>query len=150
MIIYAQDPRLVDYVNKQLNIEPPFRPDEVRTLANVADDARILCVVAYSGFRKHSCEMTIASESPLWCTRRFLRTAFQFPFIEWAYKRVTFVTTPGNHRAIRLNEWLGAHYEGRLRRWFGDEDGLVYGLLREECWSLNEKPIIRANLVHAA
>ena len=129
-IITVQDPRLVRWVNDQLQVN--FNPEEVTTIASVEGD-QLLCVVVYSRHTTYGCEMTIASTSPKWCTRKFLKEAFAYPFVQCGYQRVTFVTTPDNPKTVSLNERLGAVYEGRLRRWFGDRDGLVYGMLKEEC-----------------
>jgi RimJ/RimL family protein N-acetyltransferase len=47
--------------------------------------------------------------------------------------RVT-VRTRSRNRFIRgLIKKMGARQEGVLRRWFTDDDAVIYGLLREEC-----------------
>ncbi len=47
--------------------------------------------------------------------------------------RVT-VRTRSQNRYIRgLIEKMGARQEGILRRYFNDDDAVIYGLLREEC-----------------
>lgn len=44
------------------------------------------------------------------------------------------VTAADNAPMIACLHKLGAREEGRLRKWFpGDVDGLVFGMLKEEC-----------------
>lgn len=128
-IIYAQDERLLDWCGERLRIT---FPPESRTIAAI-DQAEILCVVAYSRFTPHNCEMSIASSSPRWCTRRFLKAGFHYPFVQCDLQRVSFVTTPDNEKTVSLLQRLGAVREGILRRWFGERDGLLYGMLKSEC-----------------
>ena len=137
VIIYRQDVRLVEWVNQRLALR--FDPAAVRTIATVDDDGAMLAVVVYSRFAEHGCEMTIASDSPRWATRKFLKAAFQYPFIQLGYERVTFVTTAENIKTIDMLKRLGAKQEGVLRRWFGETDGIVFGLLSEELiWTRND------------
>lgn len=150
MIVYKQDARLVEWVNRQLGLA--FDPEKVKSIATIDDDGKLLAVVLYSRFSAFGCEMTIASNSPRWCSRKFLKAAFQYPFIQCGFKRVSFVTTPSNTKAIELNKRLGAKLEGVLRQWFGDEDGLIFGLLASECiWitSINSSRYISRRLMAA-
>lgn len=119
----------MEWVNQRLNIRLQF--DQCRTLT--AFDAGILAVVVYSTFSENHCEMTIASASPRWCTRRFLHAAFAYPFLQCGYQRVNFVTTPDNHSTLSLLDRLGAVREATLKNWFLEGDGILYRMLREEC-----------------
>lgn len=106
-------------------------PKDSVTLA--CAQTELLAVVVYSRFTRYGCEMSIASSHPTWCSRRFLRAAFSYPFRQCRLERVSFVTTMDNPETIVLLQRLGAKEEGVLRRWFGELDGIVYGMLREEC-----------------
>lgn len=130
MVVWAQDPILVQWVNDQLQVR--FKPWEVITCAHVQGD-QLLCVIVFSRFTTWGCEVTVASTSPKWCTRKFLKEAFAYPFVMCGYQRVTFITTPENQKAITACQKVGAVYEATLKKWFGDRDGLVYRMLKEEC-----------------
>lgn len=138
-ILYIQDARLVEWASERLQVK--YDPAMVRTLASI-DESGILCVVLYSNFSARNCEMSIASASPSWCSRRFLRAAFSYPFITLNLRRVVFITGSDNRKTIDLCERLGAKREGLLRNWFDGADGygtdgIIYGLLREECIWIN-------------
>jgi hypothetical protein len=47
-------------------------------------------------------------------------------------RRITAITKASNARAQRGLRALGFRNEGRLREYFGEEDGLVFGLTRAE------------------
>lgn len=129
-ILTLQDPRLLQWAGDRLQAR--FTPDEARTIAAVEGE-RLLCVVVYERFTPHSCMMHIASASPRWCTRRFLRAAFSYPFERLQLERVTFTTDVRNQRVNDLVRRLGARVDGVLRREHGDADGLLWGMTREEC-----------------
>lgn len=126
-IIYQQDERLLRWCGERLGV---VFPEDSITLA--CADWELLAVVVYRRFSKHNCEMSIASIHPRWCSRRFLRAAFTYPFKQCELSRVTFVTTADNPETLVLLDRLGAKEEGVLRNWFGEKDGIIYGLLRQE------------------
>jgi RimJ/RimL family protein N-acetyltransferase len=86
-------------------------------------------------------EVIIAAEGPGWASREVLWTAFAYPFLQLGCRRVTARVNVGNARARRLVEGAGFVLEGLLRRAGHDGgDVLVYGMLREECRWLVNKP----------
>lgn len=133
-IIYEQGTQTLQWAGNRLGVV--FDPKTAVTLAHWLDGT-LLCVVVYTRFTQHGCEMSIASASKAWATRRFISAAFAYPLVQCGLRRVTFVTTPGNAETIDMLERLGAIREGRLREWFGDDDGIVYGMLRGECKWIN-------------
>jgi len=130
-IIAAQDPRLLAWAQAQL--QASWEPGSVRWLAGVA--AEPVFVVVYSRFSARSCELSIATDgTKRWASRRSLRAIFNVPFNQWALRRVTFVCRADNQPSIDLCARLGAVQEGVVRKSFpGDVDGVVLGMLKEEC-----------------
>jgi len=59
-----------------------------------------------------------------------VRAVFRYCFAH--YRRVTATTKASNARARRGLLALGFREEGRLREYFGDDDGIVFGLTRTE------------------
>lgn len=135
MIITDQDPRLLEWIGQKLNTT--FDQRTCRTVAHVT--ATSMCVVVYSRFSQYGCEITVYSDSPKLATREFLKAIYSYPFIQLGLRRVTFVTRASNTRAIRLALYVGAKQEGRIREAFGDEDGILLGLLAGDCWLLDDR-----------
>jgi RimJ/RimL family protein N-acetyltransferase len=65
--------------------------------------------------------------------RRFLQAVFHVPFVEWNCIRVTAATRLSNVRAQIALTQMGFKFEAQLEAWFGDEPGLMYRMLRDEC-----------------
>jgi Acetyltransferases, including N-acetylases of ribosomal proteins len=119
---------------------------DCKCLANVRPDGSIAAVAVYLHLRQHSCELNLASDgSRRWLTRGFLYWLAAVPFVQWDMQRVTAIARLSNGRSIRLLRHAGFVGEGVLRRAYGDEDGLVMGLLRGECrfLKLGERNVIR-------
>lgn len=105
---------------------------EAKSLAAM-DGWKILGVVAYDGFTPHECQMHLAIEDRRCVTRRVLRAVFAYPFTQLKLARVTACVALSNAAILELVQRLGFVYEGRKRCGFGDEDELIFGLLRSEC-----------------
>ena len=131
-IIAAQDLILLTWAQERLGVQ--WDAGQVRWLSGVADGSPVF-VVVYSRFSARNCELSIATDgTKRWATRRALRAIFHIPFHQWKLRRVTFVINAENKVSIDLCERLGAVREGVVRKSFPDDaDGLVLGLLAEEC-----------------
>lgn len=102
------------------------------------DETQILAVVIYNEFYGNGCAIHIAAvPGKRWMTRELLRAAFEYPFVQLGYKRLTGYVPAKNFAAQRLDEHLGFKREGLLREFLYDDDVIVYGLLKRECRFLN-------------
>ena len=79
-----------------------------------------------------NCQLTFAASRPTWATKASIAAMMAYPFGQLKCRRVTTYIALSNERAIRFNLGLGFKQEGRVRFGFGDEDALIFGLLREE------------------
>lgn len=130
-IITIQDERLLRWAEQRLDV--CFKGTECSWIAGISDNA-IAFVVVYSRFSRRNCEMTIATDGgKRWATRRSLRAIFHPPFVQWELERVTFMVEANNKASIRMCRTAGARVEGVLRKWFGEQNGVVFGMLRNEC-----------------
>ena len=84
-------------------------------------------------------EMSIASDSPKWCSRENLDALFGYPFRQLKVSRVQATVHRKNRHARRFVERLGFVYEGMGRRaWPTGGDAAVYSMLPHECrWLRN-------------
>lgn len=132
MIDTSGHPALLHFANQVLEVS--FVPEECRWIGSVTEDMEIMGVVVYSRWTAHNCEMSVASVTPKFMTRAFLRKVFGYPFTELGLCRVTAVVEVANTKALDMNHGLGFKDEGILRNWYGEgKDGVVMGMLKDEC-----------------
>lgn len=132
MIIVDQHIELLEFANKILEVK--FNPSECKWIASVTENNEIMGVVVYSRWSKHNCEMSVASVTPKFLTKLFIKNAFYFPLRLWGLCRVTSVMEEDNHKALKMNYGLGFKDEGILRDWYGvGKNGIVTGMLKDEC-----------------
>ena len=109
-----------------------------KVIANLTNDGQIAAAVVYD-ITRCDAQMSVASDgSRRWITKQFLRDVFLYPFVQLGLQRVTVMARESNHAALAMNLRLGFVPEGRLRKYFGDEDGILLGMLRSECRHLGE------------
>ena len=134
MISHAQNPEFLAWANDVLQVE--FRPDPATTvwITRLNSDGSVAAVVVFSDFRTHNCEMSVASNGRArWATREFLGVCYRYAFKQMEMRRVTAVVEDGNEKSLTMCRKLGHVEEGRLRCWFGERDGIVMRMLKEEC-----------------
>jgi RimJ/RimL family protein N-acetyltransferase len=108
--------------------------DGCRVLTNLYDNGNIAAVIVYSRFHITNLEMSVASDGlSAWLSKTFLFQGFAYPFLVLGKRRVMAVVQEDNSAALHLDKRLGFIEEGKLRKWFGDKDAMLLGMLREEC-----------------
>lgn len=133
MITFDQKPEYFQFVTGILGGNYAHGGD-CKVLTKLHDDGSIACVVAYTRFSKTNLEMSIASDgSKTWVNRKFIQAAFAYPFLQLGKRRVLSIAHEDNHAVLDQDRRLGFVEEGRLRKWYGDRDGILFGMLREEC-----------------
>ncbi len=91
---------------------------------------RLVAGVIYNTHEAANSYMHVAG---LHFTPDFLFAVFDYPFNELRKERVTAFINAGNKKAIKLVKHLGFKPEGRLRKYYGTEDAVIYGMLKSEC-----------------
>lgn len=123
---------MLDWASKKLNVE--YDPKDCAWLTNVSKSGEIQAVVVYNRFSPFNCEMSVASNgNKKWFNRESAKTWFGYPFNQMKLRRVTAVTETGNDKSIKMLEQLGFVKEAILRHWFGDIDGILYCMTKENC-----------------
>ena len=78
-------------------------------------------------------EISIATVSPRWATRRTLREIFSYPFVQLQVDRLQAMTARTNHVTRKLLKRLGFKHEGVMRRYYdGQEDAFIFSMMPEE------------------
>lgn len=137
-LVVAQEPRFYEFLNRAL--EGTYEPRTTRLIARVSPDGRIRAVVLLSQSGRFTGELSVASDGTKnWVSRSLLRAAFAYFFDQLGLPRVEARVHSQNEKALRLNEGLGFKREGVRRLSFGDADGILLGMLREECRWIGDK-----------
>lgn len=99
-----------------------------------AEDGEPLAGVVYHNYRPHTrdIELSFASASPKWLTRRLIVGLMSYPFSQLDCQRVTGVTPKRSRAAREFLDKFGFKREGVIRRGFGDDDAIISGLLKHE------------------
>lgn len=132
-VLYGADATICEMVRQRIpNAFDGFSKDAVAL--GVVRHGRLLGGVVFDQYSGRNIVMSGAFDSPAWATKKILRRLFAYPFVQLNLRRMTTITTADNIAARSLDERLGFRREGTLRKAFpGDIDGIVYGMLREEC-----------------
>ncbi len=131
MVSHEQRPEFFDFINKILDVE--FDPEKSRCIASVTDDFKIMGVVVFDRFSPFNCELSVASATPRFMNRAFLKAVFRYPFVQLGLSRISAVIEDGNIHAIEMDRRLGFVDEAKLKNWYGDKDGFMLRMLKEEC-----------------
>lgn len=94
-------------------------------------DAELVGGVVFDSFTPYECAMHIALIGSI--PRFAVRHAFRYPFVTARLQRVTASVAASNGPCLDLIQRWGFVLEGCKRGAFGDEDELIFGLLRQEC-----------------
>lgn len=99
----------------------------------IEEGGKLIAGVVYHDYRRFNIQLSMAGESPHWCSRRTLKILLGYPFNQLMVERITACTAKNNKRLRSMVTRLGFKLEGTFRRGFdGNKDMVVYGMLREE------------------
>ena len=135
MILTQQYPEFLDWANERLGVN--FVASDCRWITKIDENDDIIGVVIFSRFTPWNCELSTVSSSPRFLTRELLRVTFNYIFNQVGLRRATSVIESDNVKALKLNRGIGFKDEGLLKHWYGDKDGIVLGLLKEDCRWIN-------------
>jgi RimJ/RimL family protein N-acetyltransferase len=132
-IDFEQKPEYFEWASRVLDAKYT-KDNGCKIMTNLYEGGEIAAVCVYSRFHETNLEMSIASDGAgMWMSKTFLFQSFAYPFLMLKKRRVMAVVDVENVAALNLNKRLGFVPEGRLRRWFGEHDAVLLGMLVEEC-----------------
>jgi RimJ/RimL family protein N-acetyltransferase len=109
-----------------------------QTVVGAIQESTVLAIVVFSNYTSYDVELSVASWSPRWASRAFLRACFSYVFDQLRCDRCTVRVLARNWKARNMVRRLGFRVEGKLRRANAGQNVYVYGMLREECFWLRE------------
>lgn len=98
------------------------------------DGADLLGAVVFANHQAkfRAIEWSAAAITANWLNREIINDIMRYPFEQLGCVRITAVIARKNHRARAFHERFGFRREGLLRRGFGGDDAVIYGLLRSD------------------
>lgn len=120
---------------------PYFPPGEVfgpgAAIGVLNDGGELIAGVVYHNHDPfiRNIEVSCAAVTPTWGNREIFRALLRYPFDQVKVQRVTALTPRRQSGATsprRFLEGLGFVREGSIRRGFGTDNAIIYGLLAEE------------------
>lgn len=145
MLIIGRDAEISLWVEHKLDL--PFGHLSPCVAFGVTVNDELLAGVVYNSYRagdsksEPTIEVTMASISPRWCTRRHLAGLLSYPFRQLGCRRLHAVTEATNQPARAFLCHLGFKEEAILRGAYRACDGVLHAMLREECkWLWQEEP----------
>jgi len=118
------------WVGSQIPCRPVF---DDPSIISFWDGDDLVGAVVYSHYRGTDIEMSCACKHQRYLSRKVLRPIFRYPFWQLQCRRVTAIVHEDNAHSLDFNLRLGFVHEGVVRKAFGERDGVLLGMLREDC-----------------
>lgn len=131
MQIIINDPRAAEWVREKIPKVPCWVPG-FKSLAAI-ENGEIVGAVVYDAFTPFECCIHVRLDKPGCKDPRVLREVFAYPFEQLGLKRLTGLVAESNDKGRQLCTWLGFHLEGCKMLALGNDNELIFGLLREDC-----------------
>lgn len=132
-VVYGADEVVKQFVDDRL----PYRRGDgfgPSTALGVIRNGRLVGGVVFHCFRGHDLEISIASDTPMWASKKTFARLYAYPFRQLGVARITCITGRKNKPVRRLAGASGFRLEGVHRKALdGVEDAMSYGLLRDDC-----------------
>ena len=109
-----------------VNFHPPYY-----AIGVVNSHGEPVGAAVFNGMSDKNIEISMVGPGAF--SRPIARVMAEFAFNANNVARVTVKTRSKNKRLVRLIQKAGWRREGCLRRWYGDDDAIVFGMLRKEC-----------------
>ncbi len=131
-LIYGHKDQIREWVCNELELEK-FGGEDYEAIA-IMDDNELIGGYIYHHYKGHMIDITLATISKKWCTKRVLREIFKYPFETCGVMRFQAQCKRSNKAMKKLFERLGFKLEGVLRKAYrGTDDVFCYGMMKNEC-----------------
>ncbi len=150
IVVFGMDEFVAKWVSHRI---PVFSPTPGHYSAiGFADGSRLIAGAVYHDFNEIGIGLTMAADDPKWCTRTNLCAIFRYPFEQLKVRRVTACAARKNKRSRKLIEGVGFKLEGVIREGMGNQDAMLYGMLKKECkWlQFSERVIHGQEIIQSA
>lgn len=126
LVSESRDGPLMRWAGERCGVR--FSPPAI-VLAMLKNDVPISAAI-FNDYTGENVELSFASDG--FYSRRFLKYLAEYAFVHLGCVRVTARSRASNTRVANQAHRLGFKQEGVQRRFYGDEDAILFGLLRDE------------------
>lgn len=132
--VFGQDEALIRWACEKIGYVSAERFAGCNALGVVDGQGALGAVAIYSGYDGdfHDIEISFAMEPGFYLSRAAISMFLRYPFGQLKCARVTAATPRRATSTRQFLEKLGFKREGVLRRRFGTDDAVVYGILAKE------------------
>lgn len=123
----VEDDAIVRYIERRLGIVID-RP--CRAFGFASDAGEPLAAVVFNDYNGSNIELTFAAER---ITRAVLRWIANYAFVDAGCRRVTVRAKRRNKPSLRLIMRTGFKFEGVAKRYYSDDDAVIYSMFKEHC-----------------
>lgn len=132
--VFGRDAELIVWATDLIGYVGPKRFDGCHAIGVVDGNGELGAAAIYSGYDDefHDIEISFAMRPGFYLSRAAISMFLRYPFGQLKCNRVTAATPLRATSTRQFLEKLGFKREGVLRRRFGTDDAVVYGILAKE------------------
>lgn len=104
--------------------------DCIRSIGIISDEGRLVGGIVFTNYTGAGVEMSLAGRRSI--TPTAMQAIGDVAFGDLGCMRLSVTTRKSNKRVCKIAPRAGFKFEGIARRFYGDEDGVVLSLLRDE------------------
>jgi RimJ/RimL family protein N-acetyltransferase len=146
-VLIGHDKAVAQWVGQRLGIAD----FGLCTAIGIVQDDKLIAGAVFNNYRGANIEITFASSTPRWCSRKVMAGVFWYPFQQLGCHRVTAVVEQTDTHVRLFVHHIGFREEGTMRRAFRNgNNAVIYGMLREECRWLAKQNVEDRDLGAAA
>ena len=138
MVTGNQKQEYLDLFNEILGMDLALC--DLKMLTELDGNGNAMAVAGFFNSSEYNIEGAIASKQGWSATRFFARACFDYAFNRCGAARITCYTRVSNIKSIYFQTRIGfkREFDGVLKHWFGDENGIQFVMLKNDCKWLKE------------
>jgi RimJ/RimL family protein N-acetyltransferase len=105
----------------------------------ISEGTELIGAVVFNNYTRTNIEASVAGETRAF-TPKVIHFCFQYAFGQLGCSRATLRTRKRATEVRQLIERMGFRPEGKMRRYYGDDDAMIYGLLRQDAGRWFKEP----------
>lgn len=125
------DRQVAEWAAEQVSLDDGFAEPLVSALGFLSKDGTLIGAAVFHAYTGPDVELTVVGRGAV--GRDAFKVISHHAFVGLECVRMTAMVRADNRKSLRLNEWAGFKREGVARRKFGDQDCVMFGMLKEEC-----------------
>lgn len=129
----GHDDLVAEWVRRRIPAMRAKFPDGSKAIG-VIDGENLLGGVVFHGYMPEyrAIEWSAAATSPAWLSLPIINEIMEYPFKQLGCNRITAAIAKKNLRAQKFHFRFGFKHEGTIRRGFGNQDAMIFGMLQSD------------------